>query len=288
MTPSRRTRTLYVTGKGGAGKSFITALLAREAARRGVRTAVVELVDEQPSPEDTEPPKSAWLRRIVLDQRAALAHLLTRLLRLPVVARRLLDSRTFSAVSAAAPGVKEIVYLSYLRDLACGRTPHCVDLVLVNGLASGHSRALLLAPERIGRLVPLGPVSSVVGETASFVTDEARFRVAVVTTPEELAVSETEELHDVLAQAGVPVTATVVNGVYPPRLTVEQLKWVRDHDASSDAMLYMNRRARQLALAERVASPAGQPLLLPYFFGSSPLEARTRGRLYEALVGGWS
>ena len=109
-----------------------------------------------------------------------------------------------------------------------------------------------------------------------------------LTTPEELAVSETEELHDALAEAHIPVTATVVNGVYPPRLTVEQLEWVRKHEASSDAMLYMSRRARQLALAEQVASPAGEPLLLPYFFGSSPLEARTRGRLYEALVGGWS
>jgi len=288
MTPSRHTRTLYVTGKGGAGKSFVTALLAREAARRGVRTAVVELVDERPSPEDAEPPKSAWVRRIVLDQRAALGHLLTRLLRLPFVTRRLLDSRTFSAVSAAAPGVKEIVYVSYLRDLAFGRTPHQADLVLVNGLASGHSRALLSAPERTRRLIALGPVTGVVEDAASFVTDADRFRVTVVTTPEELAVSETEELHDALADAHVPVTATVVNGVYPPRLTADQLAWVRKHEASSDAMLYMNRRARQLALAERVASPAGEPLLLPFFFGSSPLEARTRGRLYEALVGGWS
>ncbi len=284
----QQARTLYFTGKGGAGKSFVSSRLAREAARRGVNTAVVELVDDHRKTRSDAIARSAWIHPRVVDQAVALEHLLTRLVRLRFVSRRLLDSRTFSALAAAAPGVRDLAYLCYVYDLAAGRLERAFDLVLVNGLASGHSGALLETPARLSDLSLLGPAAHVVGAVGDWIADGSRFRVAIVTLAEELGVNETEELHQRLAQANVTVAPTVVNGVYPPRLTEEQLAWVRERKASSDAELYMRRRARQLRLAEQAVSPGGPIARTPYCFAPSPVESRAYRDVFDRLASEWT
>jgi hypothetical protein len=278
----RYARTVYVTGKGGAGKSLVATELAIEALARGRRVALVDTVDRtHPTTGfDRLPPKIEHVR---LDPRDALRALLARLLRMRFLSDRLMDSRTFSAVAAAAPGLSDLVVLDAVREVAAGRAAGRFDLVIVNAAASGHSIAMLEAPRRIADLVTRGPVAAVARDARDFTLDD-RFRVAVVALAEELAVAETNELHRDLGRLGVAVTPTVVNGVYCARSTAEQADWMRVHAGFDDARLYLSRRDRQLGLASAVASPAGAPVLVPYLFDGARLPASDRGRLLDALV----
>jgi anion-transporting ArsA/GET3 family ATPase len=283
-----RTRTLFVTGKGGAGKSFVAAELAREGAARGLRAAVVEAAAAEtrarPRTPCAEGAAEPWTR-IVLDPREALRRLLMRLLRFGFLSNRLMDSRTFSAVAAAAPGLYDLVRMDYLAELATGRAGGRFDLLVVDAPASGHAVAMLEAPRRIEELVPLGPAAAVARAARALTAEAASFRAVVVALPEELSITETAELHAALERIEVGAAPTVVNGVYPERATGDQTAWLSAHPAaSSDARLHAARRERQLSLAARVASPGGPPVVLTRSFGTASLEASERARLFERLV----
>jgi anion-transporting ArsA/GET3 family ATPase len=275
---------LFVTGKGGAGKSLVAAALAQEAERHGMRVALVDAVDAEDLTDLSGAPTPSKVEKVVLEPRLALRHLLTRLLRFSFLSSRLMDSRTFSAVAAAAPGLSDLLRLDYLRELAHGRVRGRFDLLVVNAPASGHGVGLIEAPQKIADVLPMGPAAAVARAAREFTTDRTGFRAVVVALPEELSVAETAELHRDLERLGVSVSPTVVNGVYPERAGAEQTDWLRNHSGSSDARLYIARRERQLALLEEIASPQGPPVVLPYLFKGLTMSAADRSRLFEAVA----
>jgi anion-transporting ArsA/GET3 family ATPase len=289
LMPKRgATRTLFVTGKGGAGKSLVAGALAREAVRHGMRVVLVDAIDPEDLTDLSAARTEPKVEKAVLEPRLALRHLLTRLLRFSFFSDRLMDSRTFSAVAAAAPGLSDLVRLDYLRELAHGRVSGRFDLLVVNAPASGHGIGLLEAPHKIADLFPVGPAAAVARAAREFTLDHRSFRAVVVALPEELSVAETEELHNELRRLRVGVSPTVVNGVYSERADPEQTEWLRTHPASSDARLYIERRERQLGLLREMASPQGAPIVLPYLFKAAAVGASDRGRLFDAVVRGWA
>jgi len=282
------TRTLFVTGKGGAGKSLVAGALAQEAARHGLRVALVDAVDPEDLTDRSGARTGPKVEKAVLEPRAALRHLLARLLRFSFLSDRLMDSRTFSAVAAAAPGLSDLVRLDYLREMAHGRVRGRFDLLVVNAPASGHGVGLLEAPRKIADVLPVGPAAAVARAARDFTIDSTSFRVVVVALPEELSVAETSELHAELKRLRVDVSPTVVNGVYPQRAGLEQTEWLRRHPGSSDARLYIARRDRQLALLADMASPRGALVVLPYLFRGVTVASADRARLFDAVATGWA
>ena len=272
-----------MTGKGGVGKSLIARELALEASARGLRTTLVDAVDPADRSDEHLESGGLELDRFVLDTGEALHHMLARVLRFGAFADRLMDSRTFSAVAAAAPGLADFVRIDYLRELAYGHVRGRRDIVIVNAPASGHCVAMLEAPQRIAELAHRGPGATAAREARDFTTDPGTFRVGVVTLPEELPVLETAELHADLARLGVPTTITLVNGVYPALATAKQATWLEHNDVSDDARLYLSRRERQLTLTASVTSPAGPPAVLPYLFETPCMSAADRARVFHLL-----
>jgi len=292
------TQVLYLTGKGGVGKSFVARLLADVAASRGLRTALVRMHTDGAgdavgnrvgagAPDAGKGSSGAAAATVSLDQDRALRHLLTRVLRFRFLSNRLMDSRTFSAVASAAPGVKDLVTLSYLRDLAAGEVAPGHDLLIVDGVASGHSVPLLAAPRRVHELLRVSPAARVAADVETFVHDARRFRAVIVTLPEELCVGEAIELTADLDDLGVSMTRPIVNCIYPPGATRAQATWLREHDASDDSLLYLSRRERQLELATRLEHDGAQPLLFPFLFerhDSGKAAGDAAGRLLDELL----
>src|SRR5438093_893916 len=197
-------RRVVVTGKGGVGKTTVTAALAQAAAASGRRVLAIEVGRGSLGSLlgglrlGAEPTRvRAGLAAASLEPEALLGDFVAGVLRFRVLARRLLESTSFQVLAAAAPGLGEFLVLHRLLgwvEARRGRRP-LHDLVIVDAPASGHSLPLLAAPHTLGALARLGPVAELLARLQRLIADPGATLVCVVTTPEELAVRETVELH---------------------------------------------------------------------------------------------
>ena len=224
---------VFVTGKGGVGKTTVAAALAQRVAQSGRRVLVVEMAadgslaarfgrDMLP----TQPVHLAdRLDGVRVDTRALVESYFRHLLRLPFLAHRLFASATFHAVTAAAPGVTEFVVLEHLaRWTARGwlgrRAPY--DTVIVDGPASGHALRLLRTPRQLARLVPRGPLATTVGRLQTLLDDHQHTRVLLVAIPDEMAISETLEVRSALDGLHLGLARPVLNRVWPRRFSASE------------------------------------------------------------------
>ncbi len=284
---------LFVTGKGGVGKTTVAAALAQLGAEQGKRVlacdidatgglgAMFESGPTRFTPSQVAP--GIWV--MSMDTEASLREYLKVNLRIPVTGRIGPLARAFDFVATAAPGVREILTVGKLCWEV--RERH-FDLVVVDAPASGHVVGQLGAPQAINDLVKVGQIRSQTDWMIEILSNPERTGVVPVTTPEEMPVSETLELTDRIArETSASVVAVVVNRVLPELFTTreeevfEQLRTpsrtavisaVLGGDASpvleAARLAVSMRRARALHLQRLEArlDPAVPMLLVPYLF----------------------
>jgi len=214
-------RLIFVTGKGGVGKTTVAAGLALLGSQRGKRTLVCEvdakgdLADFYESgpirydAREVQPGLSA----MAMDTERSLDQYMRIYLRIPVMGRIGPVARMFDFVATAAPGVKEILTVGKLCYEV--RERH-YDLVVVDASATGHVVGHLAAPQAINTLVQVGLIRSQTDWMLAILSDPVRTGLVVVATPEEMPVTETIELiARVRAETTVQLAAVVVNRVLP-------------------------------------------------------------------------
>jgi anion-transporting ArsA/GET3 family ATPase len=141
--------------------------------------------------------------------------------RIPLVARLGPLARTFDFVADAAPGVKEILAVGKLCYEVRERN---YDIVIVDAEASGHIVAQIGAPRAIQQLVQVGLVRDQTNWMIDILDDPVRTGLVMVTTPEEMPVTETLELVDrVHAETGVDIASVIANRVLPALFSERQL-----------------------------------------------------------------
>ncbi len=212
---------IFITGKGGVGKTTIAAALAMLGAGRGKRTLVCEVDAKGNLAEFFETGPTRFEEREIqpnlwamsMDTEASLKQYLSLQLKIPLVARIGPLARTFDFVATAAPGVKEIVTVGKLCWEVLQRH---YDLVVVDASPTGHIVGQLAAPQAINQLVQVGLVRQQTGWMLDILSDPAVTGLVIVATPEEMPVSETIELQErVATETTVDLAAIVVNRVLP-------------------------------------------------------------------------
>jgi anion-transporting ArsA/GET3 family ATPase len=214
-------RLIFVTGKGGVGKTTIAAALALLAAQHGKKTLVGEVDAKGNLADFFETGRTAFAEREVMpnlyamsmDTEESLKEYLRLQLRLPVFARLGPLARTFDFVANAAPGVKEVLTIGKFLWEVRSRN---YDMVVVDASATGHIVSQLAAPQAINDLVKVGLVREQTGWMTDILGDPARCGVVIVAAPEEMPVNETLELTErIRTETRVDVAAVVVNRVLP-------------------------------------------------------------------------
>jgi anion-transporting ArsA/GET3 family ATPase len=223
-------RLLLFTGKGGVGKSTVTAATALLAAERGKRVLLVEVDGKgnltalfEHAPVGFEPRQVyPGVFAMQMDTEASLREYLKLNLRVPVLGGLGPLARVFDFVATAAPGVKEVLTVGKvcweLRESLQGRADW--DMVVVDAAATGHVVSQLDAPRAIQDLVHVGPVRNQTGWMVELLSDPAITALNIVASPEEMPVNETIELvARVRAELTVPLGAVIVNRVLPELFT---------------------------------------------------------------------
>ena len=222
----------FLLGKGGVGKTAITCAMGRALASTGRRVLLVELegrpeilraygvegelgYDEQIVYED--PSGGSVTARHITPDEALLEYLddhgLARL------SRRLLSSGVIDVVAGAIPGIREVLLLGKVKQVA---NESGADVVLVDCPATGHAVTLLTSASGVATAARSGPVRSQADQVVAMLTDPARSSVILVTIPEELPVTETvEAAFRIEEEAGMALSLVVCNRVDLPVAELE-------------------------------------------------------------------
>jgi len=282
-------RLVFVTGKGGVGKTTVAVALGLRAAAQGKRTIVCEVASQENASRifdhaevgfhEVEMEENLW--SISIDPDESMREYV--LLQLKVRAMRdlLFRSRIFTYLAAATPGLKELVTIGKIWELSqfdrkvkSGRK---YDLVIVDAPATGHGVGFLQTPRTFAAIARVGPIHSQAQRLDSLITDQDQTGVAIVALPEEMAVNESAALeHDLREEVGIAVDRIYMNGLYPERFSkaeAERLALLAGGEngalrAAARAAISEHDRARsqraQLArLRRRVKAPVKS---LPFLF----------------------
>lgn len=228
----RQSHVLVVVGKGGVGKTTVTAALALLAAGSGLDVLVVALDDSGDLPalfgrdeafgydevvlaggEDTMLRVPGRVRGRVITSRAALVeylddHGLRR------VSKRLVDSGALDIVATAIPGIEEVLVLGKVKQIERAQS---ADLVLLDAPATGHALTFLTSPGGLVDAARGGPLRQQAEQVVELLSDPSRCQALPVTLPEETPVNELVETAFFLEDStGVALGPVVVNGCYPP------------------------------------------------------------------------
>jgi len=261
-------RLVYVTGKGGVGKTTVAAALGMAAARAGKRTVICEVAEQERitaafghAPAGfAETEVAPNLSAFSVDPLKAQEEWLRHQLRSGALAGLLGQSRIFQYLTAAAPGLAEVVTMGKIWELAQlqRRTAKAApyDLVIVDAPATGHGLALLRAPRTFADIARVGPIRNHAQTIHSFTADPSVTAVLAVALAEEMPVNETIDLEDRLAaDMGIELSGVFVNGVLPERFSGAEAEAMQSVDgAGSPAAreaLAAALRAHERARAQR-------------------------------------
>ena len=286
MAPLLDKRLILVTGKGGAGKTTVAAALGLAAARRGKRVVLCEVAEQKRlgalfavDTEHAETELAPGLFAVSVDPEQAKQEWLRYQLKSRTLAGVLGGSRLFQYLTAAAPGLSELVTMGKVWDLAQleRRTGGSVfDLAIVDAPATGHGLAMLRAPSTFAAVARVGPVGRQAEKIDRSLRDPAHTGVLTAALPEEMPVNETVEFERALRrELGMAIDAIVVNALHPERFKrpdVERLEGLSAGStvtrAAVGAAISEHRRARgEHAQVRRLRRAAGAPVVtLPRIF----------------------
>lgn len=212
-------RLLIVTGKGGTGKSTVAATIASVVAQSGRSVLLCDMdgkgsstsmLGAPPGPVGFDPVEIAPnLRALSMDTEAALREYLRLFSPVPFAGAIGPVAGVIDFVADAAPGVREILVIGKVC-WEVRRGAH--DVVIVDAEASGHIVSQIAAPRVLGNLVTMGMIRDQTGWMLDILEDPDVTAAIVVTTPEELPVTESiETLRRIRSETATAVAAVVVN-----------------------------------------------------------------------------
>jgi anion-transporting ArsA/GET3 family ATPase len=229
-------RVTIVAGKGGVGKTTVSAALALLAGRAGLTTLIVDVEGKGGLPElfghpdaltyqetvllpaGAAGPGSAEVRARTLTPDDALVeyledHGMRR------ISRRLVATGTLDVVATAVPGIKDILVLGKVKQLetqSAAGVAGAPNFIVVDAPAAGHSVTFLASAYGLLDAATVGPIRAQAADVIGLLGDPARCQVMLVTLPEETPVNEAADtafhLED---RAGVQLAPIVVNGLWP-------------------------------------------------------------------------
>ncbi len=280
-------RLIFVTGKGGVGKSTVATALGLLAARRGLRTIVAELGNQE-RVQRVFDYKGSQFRELELAPRLFTIsidpqHAMEEYLRVKTgkVGQALASTRLFHAFAMATPGMRELLSIGKVWELAQlerrtgGAAPY--DLVIVDAPATGHGVGILRTPRTFAEIARVGPIAHQGHTIAATIADPEFTGVIAVSTAEEMPVNETFALRAALAEDGLDLEAVIVNALYPPRFDDDELEELTKalnrtgspvaRGAVSAALSEHARGVSQREQRDRLSDGLGLRLIeLPYLF----------------------
>ncbi|GMR01977.1 MAG: ArsA family ATPase [Acidimicrobiia bacterium] len=209
------TRLLFVSGKGGTGKSAVAAATSIDYARRGYKVLAIDMAGRPGLAAHLRAPSLAYvpvevrpgLFAMSMNRSDTLDEYLKLQLRVPQGAPTRQITSMLSVLADTAPGVREIISIGKpVYETWKGKW----DLVIVDASSLGQFQSYLRAPRTISELVSTGNVRRQASELEATLVDPDVTAIHLVTTPAELPTIETKEAISVIADGSLGPDPTII------------------------------------------------------------------------------
>ena len=204
---------VFVTGKGGVGKTTVAAALALQARQQGLRAALVEFDDGHAGARALGDYASN-LNHVVLSYDKALVETLSQVLGSRILAKAIVSQRAIRRLIRAVPALREFAFLDRIRTLVAEQH---LERVVVDLPSSGHALDWLRVPHAFDRFLGRSPLGNMGRTIHEQLVEPGRSDVVIVTLAEPLVVKETEELcRRLRSELSIAPALVVVNRTVRP------------------------------------------------------------------------
>jgi anion-transporting ArsA/GET3 family ATPase len=282
--PWSEQKILFVSGKGGVGKSLVAAAIAREQAKAGRRVLLAEIgetsyfrdywnlktVGHTPTPHPDGFDIALWSGDSCLHEYVLYYLRMERLYKL------FFENRVMRALVNVAPGLNELAILGKITSGLRKVGPELrYDLIVVDGYATGHAMALFEAPKGMMEAVKFGPMGHHGREMANLLSDPKTCGYVLVTLLEELPIVETLEFKQALKAEFNAEPVIVANRVLPLPAPVKELERLQAHSqgGTKDFTSYLlGVTGRQREFLAELRKSVATVLEVPQVFSADPDE----------------
>ncbi len=293
---------IVVTGKGGVGKTTVSAALALALARRGRRVLVamfnakerLSAMLETPRIGPHNTPVLPGIDAVNMTPEASIEEYALMTLRFRALYRLVFENRFVHAFLSAVPGLDAWAMLGKATFHALetdreGKPRY--DTVILDAPATGHALALLSLPRTLSQVAPPGPLRRDGQERWELLRDPERTEILPVTLLEEMPVTETVELVGKLRNdLGLPVRRVALNAVPTARVTAEEIEYLESralldpgHPALQAARFDLRHKALEDEQRRRLASLVDLPLVELPLIGRGRLRRPDVEKIGEAF-----
>ncbi|MBI1861200.1 MAG: hypothetical protein HYR96_09815 [Deltaproteobacteria bacterium] len=206
LSDTLKRRLVFLTGKGGVGKTTLSLALATAALRQGAKVAIVSL-----NPFASEPPPPC-IPFYSLEPEGCFREYALKILRFERLYTSIFDNKVLRTFIRAAPGLSDTVIGGKIWELVDSRVH---DLLIVDLPSSGHAVSFFRSPRGVSHMFKHGFVHEKAERINTlFTSPEAR--IDLVVTPTEFSVTEALELRtSLLGIAALPLGFCLRNQLLP-------------------------------------------------------------------------
>lgn len=225
-------RLQFVMGKGGVGRSTVTAALARRFVSEGHRTLVIQInAADRLSALLGVPAATSELAEVAprlwsvnIEPEAAMREYVLMQVKLPIVYRLVFQNRAVSSFLKVVPALNDLLILGKIQfhvdETQADGTPR-FERILIDAPATGHGLFLVDVPRVLMEAVSAGPIAREARRMNDLLHDPAQTAMHLVSTLEEMPRRETRDMVAQLGTRGLPLGALFLNAV-PPRVFADE------------------------------------------------------------------
>ncbi len=269
---------ILVTGKGGVGKSFTAALLAKKLSLEGRKTLLVDMVPESylANVLKVSPPKGVqpqatrfgfdwalWLGE------ECLAEYIHYWVRIPFVSQTFLKNSWLKSLIHSAPGLREIAFLGKLTSQERKHGPSLsYDHIVVDAVSTGHFVSMMKAPGALAQTVKTGPMREQSLQIQRVLSDAQMTQIFLVSNLERYSLHESEELQTQIKDVLGLAPSYVANKVYPVPANMERPAQAMENLQNEFLLVQEKIKAYQDSATEIFKQGAHELFSIPYYFST--------------------
>jgi anion-transporting ArsA/GET3 family ATPase len=277
---SDESRIVVVTGKGGVGKTTVTAALGLRAASKGKRVLLVEAAGAERIPALFGLKGRSYQARrctenlytLSITPEEAIEDYVVLRIKIRALYKLVFRNRIMDPFINAVPGLHDVVHLgklSHLEESQKNGRPEW-DLIVFDAPATGHGLTMLASPQSLMSMTRAGPFYENTAIVEKALSDPRKTRLVLVATSDEMVINETLDLYERLGERREQVDGIVLNECMPAAVDPDLWKASRDRFSGLSELTALadaacKRTLDQQSGDDRLHIQSGQPIYrLPF------------------------